>query len=153
MTRNGEFSDKDPEEALEYLDHLAENAQNWETAGTHEAPSKAQPSTSDGSMYNLKEEHELQTRFSSLARKVEALERQKSGHLKSIQEIDPISVGFGLDIARTLREPGLDQNPITKGSGPRTSNPTPPRHDPTLMDSQPTSKTVQARHSGHQGTF
>ncbi|KAK1582158.1 hypothetical protein Q3G72_012337 [Acer saccharum] len=38
MMCNGEFSDKDPEEALEYLDLLAENAQNWDTASTYEAP-------------------------------------------------------------------------------------------------------------------
>ncbi|KAK1566814.1 hypothetical protein Q3G72_004562 [Acer saccharum] len=59
MVCNGEFSDKDPKETLEYLDLLAENAQNWNTAGTHEAPSKAQPPTSGGGMYNLKEEHDL----------------------------------------------------------------------------------------------
>ena len=86
MMCNGEFSDKDPEEALEFLDLLAENAQNWDTAGTYEAPSKAQPFASSGGMYNLKEEHDLQARFASLARKVDALEQKKSGHLKSIQE-------------------------------------------------------------------
>ncbi|TXG57911.1 hypothetical protein EZV62_015740 [Acer yangbiense] len=84
---NGEFSDKDPEEELEYLYLLDENAQNWDTAGTHETPSKAQPPTSGGGMYNLKEEHDLQARFASLARKVEALEQKKCGHLKYIQEI------------------------------------------------------------------
>jgi hypothetical protein len=29
---NGTFQDKDPNEAIEYLDLLAENAQNWDTA-------------------------------------------------------------------------------------------------------------------------
>ena len=28
---NGTFKDKDPDEAMEYLDLLAENAQNWDT--------------------------------------------------------------------------------------------------------------------------
>ena len=37
---NGTFKDKDPNEATEYLDLLAENAQNWDTTGTYEAPSK-----------------------------------------------------------------------------------------------------------------
>jgi len=38
-------------------------------------------------MYNLKEDHELQAKFASLARKVEALELKKSGQLKSVQDI------------------------------------------------------------------
>ncbi|XP_011004861.1 PREDICTED: uncharacterized protein LOC105111246, partial [Populus euphratica] len=75
---NGTFEDKDPDEAMEYLDLLAENAQNWDTTGTYEAPSKTQPHTSSGGMYNLREDHDLQAKFASLARKVEALELKKS---------------------------------------------------------------------------
>jgi len=84
---NGTFEDKDPNETMEYLDLLAENAQNWDTIGTYEAPSKTQPHTSNGGMYNLRKDHDLQAKFASLARKVEALELKKSGQLKSIQDI------------------------------------------------------------------
>jgi hypothetical protein len=38
-------------------------------------------------MYNLRKDHELQVKFSSLARKVEVLELKKSGQLKFIQDI------------------------------------------------------------------
>jgi hypothetical protein len=38
-------------------------------------------------MYNLREDHDLQTKFASLARKVEALELKKSGQLKFVQDI------------------------------------------------------------------
>ena len=31
---NGEFLDKDPEEAFDYLDHLAENSQNWQATNS-----------------------------------------------------------------------------------------------------------------------
>ncbi|KAL9350735.1 hypothetical protein Peur_057990 [Populus x canadensis] len=72
---------------MEYLDLLAENAQNWDTTGTYEAPSKTQPHTSSGGMYNLREDHDLQAKFASLAKKVEALELKKSGQLKSVQDI------------------------------------------------------------------
>ncbi|KAL9343427.1 hypothetical protein Peur_063858 [Populus x canadensis] len=72
---------------MEYLDLLAENAQNWDTTGTYEAPSKTQPHTSSGGMYNLREDHDLQVKFASLAKKVEALELKKSGQLKSVQDI------------------------------------------------------------------
>ena len=72
---NGTFKDKKPNK--EYLDLLAENAQNWDTAGTYEAPGKSQPHTSSGGMYNLRKDHDLQAKFASLARKVEALELKK----------------------------------------------------------------------------
>ena len=51
---NGTFEDKDPNEAMEYLDLLAKNAQNQDIIGTYEAPGKTQPHTSSGGMYNLK---------------------------------------------------------------------------------------------------
>jgi uncharacterized protein Usg len=38
-------------------------------------------------MYNLREDHDLQAKFTSLARKVEVLELKMSGQLKSVQEI------------------------------------------------------------------
>jgi len=34
---NETFEDKDTSEAMEYLDLLAENAQNWDITGTYEA--------------------------------------------------------------------------------------------------------------------
>jgi len=70
-----------------HCDLLAENAQNWDTTSTYEAPGKTQPHTSNGGMYNLREDHDLQAKFASLARKVEALEFKKSGQLKSVQDI------------------------------------------------------------------
>jgi hypothetical protein len=79
---NGTFEDKDPNKAMEYLDLLVENAQNWDTTGTHEAPSKTQPHTFSGGMFNLRKDHDLQAKFASLGRKVEALELKKTGQLK-----------------------------------------------------------------------
>ena len=70
---------------MEYLDLLAEKTRNWDTTGTYEAPSKT--NTSSGGMYNLREDHDLQAKFTSLARKVEALELKKSGQLKFVQDI------------------------------------------------------------------
>jgi hypothetical protein len=79
---NGTFEDKDPDEPMEYLHLLVENAQNWDTTGTYEAPGKTQPHTSSGGMYNLREDHDLQAKFASLARKFEALELKKKWSIK-----------------------------------------------------------------------
>jgi len=50
---NETFEDKDLNEAIKYLDLLAENAQNWDTTGTYEVPSKTQPHTSSGGCTTL----------------------------------------------------------------------------------------------------
>ncbi|KAH9704470.1 hypothetical protein KPL70_011475 [Citrus sinensis] len=84
---NGEFRDKNPEDALDYLDQLAENAQHWDTVGTFELTNKQQSSPSSGGIHNLREDHDLQAKFASLVRKVEALEHKKSDQVKSVQEI------------------------------------------------------------------
>ena len=72
---------------MEYLDLLVENAKNQDITGTYEAPSKTQPHISSRDMYNLRQDHDLQAKFASLARKVKALELKKSGQLKSVQDI------------------------------------------------------------------
>jgi len=84
---NGTFENKDPDEAMEYLDLLVENAQNWDTTSTYEALGKTQSHTCSEGMYNLREDHDLQAKFASLFRKVEALEFKKNGQLKFVQEI------------------------------------------------------------------
>ena len=66
MMCNGEFKDKGPDEALDYLDLLAENAQNWDTTSSCEAPNKAQTSTSSRGIYNLREDQNLQAKLASL---------------------------------------------------------------------------------------
>ena len=38
-------------------------------------------------MHTLKEDHDFQAKFASLARKIEALESKKNDHVKSIQNI------------------------------------------------------------------
>ena len=84
---NGTFEDKEPNEALDYLESLAENAHNWDTIGTIESSNKIQSPASGGGMYTLKDEHDLQARFATLSRKVEALELKKNNQVKSVQEI------------------------------------------------------------------
>ena len=79
---NGTFKDKDPNEAMEYLDLLAENAQNWDTIDTYEAPSKTQLHTSSGGMYKLREDHDHQAKFASLAKKSRSARIEKEWSIK-----------------------------------------------------------------------
>ena len=40
---NGTIENKDPDEAMEYINLLAENAQNWDTTKNYETPGKTKP--------------------------------------------------------------------------------------------------------------
>jgi hypothetical protein len=76
MMCNGEFMSKSPDDAWDYFDLLAENAQVWETTNTIE---RAKPGpSSKGGLYHLKEEDDVNSRIAKLTRKVEAIELEKT---------------------------------------------------------------------------
>jgi hypothetical protein len=56
MMFNCKFLNKDPNEAWQYFDHLAKNAQSWDTTAPTKNSSKTKPptTTSSGGMYHLK---------------------------------------------------------------------------------------------------
>ena len=81
MMCNGEFRDKEPKDALDYLEHIAENTQQWDTIGTYESSVKTQPS--GRGMFNLREDHDLAAKYAFLSKKIEALELGKMDHVSS----------------------------------------------------------------------
>ncbi|XP_073129138.1 uncharacterized protein, partial [Henckelia pumila] len=88
---NGTFEDKNPNEAMEYLESLAENAQNWDNIGSIEPPSKTNNSTNGGGIYHLKDDVDVQAKLASLARK-ECLHEQ-ANYVKNFKKptLDPFS--------------------------------------------------------------
>ena len=64
---NGEFLNKDPDEAFNYFDLLAEN-----TIDTSDR-SRASTNPFGGGKYQLREDDDLSARVASLTRKLEAL--------------------------------------------------------------------------------
>ena len=83
---NGEFLDKEPDEALEYLDHLAENSQSWHSVNSSEGSIRSNLANSNKGKYYLSQEDDLNARLASLTRKVEAMELKKVKEIKSVQE-------------------------------------------------------------------
>ena len=80
---NGEFLDKEPEEAFDYLDHLAENSQSWHIVNPSEGSIRSNLANNKGK-YHLSQEDDLSARMASLTRKVEAME------LRKVQEVKPV---------------------------------------------------------------
>ncbi|KAL9339086.1 hypothetical protein Peur_068101 [Populus x canadensis] len=81
---NGEFYDKEPSEAFDFFDQLAENTKQWETSLPLHVESRNTISHSSGK-FQLKETDDLNARLASLARKVESLEIKKV-HVMSEQQ-------------------------------------------------------------------
>ena len=81
---NGEFLDKDPEEAFDYLDHLAEISQNWQTTNSLNSV-RSNLVSSNGGKNQLNQENDLNARVANLSRKIEAMEMRKLRNVKSIQ--------------------------------------------------------------------
>uniref|UniRef100_A0A2N9IPP2 Reverse transcriptase/retrotransposon-derived protein RNase H-like domain-containing protein n=1 Tax=Fagus sylvatica TaxID=28930 RepID=A0A2N9IPP2_FAGSY len=87
MMCNGAFLNKDPNEAWQYFDQLAENAQSWDPSALSENSSKTKPSTtSSGGRHHLREEDDLNARIASLARKVESMELRKVNEITPVQK-------------------------------------------------------------------
>ncbi|KAI5321010.1 hypothetical protein L3X38_040718 [Prunus dulcis] len=89
---NGNFMYKDPEDAFDFLDEIAEKSQIWSTPNTFEPNSqKAKSSTnpSSSSIYHLKEEDSLKAQLATMAREVETQKSKLPQQVNSIasQEI------------------------------------------------------------------
>ena len=102
---NETFEDKDPNEAMEYLELLAGNAQNQDTTSIYEAPSKTQSHTSNEGMYNLREDHDLQVKFASLARKDDYFLDESLLSLSSMLGLLIISIFLQQEICQLIRVP------------------------------------------------
>jgi hypothetical protein len=65
MMCNGEFLQKDPDEAIEYLNDLAEKAHTWTGPSATESTNRSKPhtSTSSGGIYQLKEDDGLKAQI------------------------------------------------------------------------------------------
>ena len=98
MMCNGEFLNKDPDEALDYFSTLAENAQSWDVKDPNDVP-RTLPGSSQsqrGGIYDLKDREDLLSQISKLSRKVDTLEvgkRQEVSQVSRIKETCAICGG------------------------------------------------------------
>ena len=71
MMCNGEFYDKDPDEAFTYLEYVAESAQEWDTSSEYDRsdplPQQSQPR--GGGQLNLRTEDALEAKVEALLQK------------------------------------------------------------------------------------
>ena len=70
----GDFLSKHPDEAMDFLNYVAETSKGWDEPNPREIERIRPPVNQRGGMYALPEEIEMRARISTQARKVEELE-------------------------------------------------------------------------------
>ncbi|XP_024027996.1 uncharacterized protein LOC112093551 [Morus notabilis] len=74
MMCNGDFLQKDPDEAIEYLNELAEKAHTWTGPSATESTSRSRPA----GIYQLRKEDSLKAQVEALTKQIEALKSKDS---------------------------------------------------------------------------
>ena len=82
----GDFLSKHPDEAMNFLNYVAETSKGWDEPNPREMERMRPSINPRGGMYALSEEMEMKARISTLARKVEELEGKQLHEVQAVNE-------------------------------------------------------------------
>ena len=82
----GDFLDKNPDEAMDFLNYVAETSKGWDEPNPRETDRRRPPINQRGGMYSLGEEVELKAKLSTLARRMEELEMRNQHEVRAVTE-------------------------------------------------------------------
>ena len=82
----GDFMSKHPEEAMDFLNYVAEKSKAWDEPNPREAERMRPVANSRGGMYSLIEDMEMKAKLSTLARRLEELEMPNHHEVRAVTE-------------------------------------------------------------------
>ena len=82
----GDFLSKHPDEAMDFLNYVAETSKGWDEPNPRELERFRPPVNQRGGMYALNDEIEMKARLSTLARKVEELEGKQLHEVQAVTD-------------------------------------------------------------------
>ena len=82
----GDFLSKNPDEAMDFLNYVAETSKGWDEPNPREADRFKPTVNQRGGMYALFEDMELKAKVSTLARRLEELERKRVHEVQAVTE-------------------------------------------------------------------
>ena len=82
----GDFLSKHPDEAMDFLNYVAETSKGWDEPNPREIERVRPPVNQRGGMYALTDEMEMKARISTLARKVEELEGKQLHEVHAVTD-------------------------------------------------------------------
>ena len=82
----GDFMSKNPEEAMNFLNYVAETSKAWDEPNPREAEGMRPAANSRGGIYSLPEDMEMKAKLSTLARRLEELEMRNQHEVRAVAE-------------------------------------------------------------------
>ena len=82
----GDFLSKHPDEAMDFLNYVAETSKGWDEPNLREMEKMRPSAHQRGGIYALSEDMEMKARISTLARKVEELEGKRLHEVQAVTE-------------------------------------------------------------------
>ena len=82
----GDFMSKHPEEAMNFLNYVAETSKAWDEPNPREAERMRPTANSRGGMYSITEEMEMKAKLSTLDRRLEEHEMRNHHEVRAVIE-------------------------------------------------------------------
>ena len=82
----GDFLSKNPDEAMDFLNYVAETSKAWDEPNPRETDRHKPPVNPRGGIYSLSEDVELKAKLSSLTRRLEELEMRSQHEVQAVTE-------------------------------------------------------------------
>ena len=82
----GDFLSKNPDEAMEFLNYVAETSKAWDEPNPRETDRMRPPPNQRGGIYSLSEDMETKAKLSTLARRLEELEMRNQHEIRAVTE-------------------------------------------------------------------
>ena len=82
----GDFMSKHPEEAMDFLNYVAETSKPWDEPNPEEAGRVRPAANQMGGMYSPLKDMEMKAKLSTLAKRLEELEMQNQHEVRAVDE-------------------------------------------------------------------
>ena len=82
----GDFISKNPEEAMDFLNYVAETSKAWDEPNPREVERMRLTTSSKGGMYSLTEDVEMKAKLSTFSRRLEDLEMRNQHDVRAVAE-------------------------------------------------------------------
>ena len=81
-----DFLSKNPDEAMDFLNYVAETSKGWDELNLREVERMKQTMNPKGGIYSLTEDVELKAKLSTLTRRMEELEQRNQQEVRAVTE-------------------------------------------------------------------
>ena len=82
----GDFLSKNPDEAMDFLNYVAETSKAWDEPNPREADKMKPISNQRGGVYSLTKDMEMKAKMSTLTRRLKEFEGRRSHEVRAVEE-------------------------------------------------------------------